>query len=918
MQTPSVNTAGIDFVRDHLAHFPRPDQQAARAIRQWASQRNLDLDPQQVEVVTLHYRPDGAAGYQAVIVQRMTLTQAMLQDWQGESNINFIGALFNAPWAGHFPDGPLRIVDQLPAQGALEPGISHQVFNGLFRRTQPARYDASTHLRLPAEDFQRFVWNQDFHSQYTTLLQQYWDQHSDSHRLALKINFIAACNRQVAQGSLSDAGRRLAWQAANLQQRDPSFRVSPLNVYGYAASDLLCLHSGEGPVVLYLPGNSSPLHEFDSEAAMKDWFAAQCKSRDGRAALARSFALADGPDGLDFSGVDTALEGLGEYPAVHRLPPRRSGLTTDGRWSPLEYVNYRPQRYSPPLEGDLFRCMTERQRQRSLADADFLITSNSEITKAKWRGYLLSSIDLLAPLALVVPELAPIFAVAGMAQFGLGLDQAITARTQAQRAQGVEDIVYGLFNATPLALEVAAKSKAIFSVASENFVFPSLVNERWGYPMSPVSPPRLPDLDVAPYFTRPNTVAPLPDADPAIAASVIRLTAFDGSADTLQASIETYSTSVVYDLEQDAFVREDSLNDVLPQYYIARTGSFDLVRVDPDTRTVTHAMRSASLRALGIDLQIPVDLPAVQLEGASPIPQTLSCLWVGDRAIPADLLDNLGRNAQRLDASQYQMRLYLSEANTTVFEENMRLLGEQAPALTVLPLERQPFFQRFRQSKYHAHYQAALDGNGGVASNFASAADVLRYRLLFEEGGLYMDVDDRLLMPGEYPYVVDGQSIGMPGEAIDQLALVTRPDGLLLPPPMSNQNMGMQCLYNTSFIGSHPANPTLEAISEEIHTRFLASPRFYDSRPRLADDPQGFNRYARQLSALTGPQVFTDIVDRRLPELYLLRQLLNLRALQAMNVVPFVDQARMTQLVQHRLPLNRLAKTGGFHSWARP
>lgn len=75
--------------------------------------------------------------------------------------------------------------------------------------------------------------------------------------------------------------------------------------------------------------------------------------------------------------------------------------------------------------------------------------------------------------------------------------------------------------------------------------------------------------------------------------------------------------------------------------------------------------------------------------------------------------------------------------------------------------EEQPFFHTFSQGNYYAQYQAAIGGNAGVARHYASACDVLRFWLLYREGGLYMDVDDYLLAPGE-PRTLNGK----PGESI--------------------------------------------------------------------------------------------------------------------------------------------------------
>ncbi|WP_449434222.1 dermonecrotic toxin domain-containing protein [Pseudomonas putida] len=916
MSYPNVNASGVQFVREHLSGFPRPDHQAAAAIRAWGAERGQALDPEQVEVITLHYRPDGPLGYLACITDRLTLTQAVLSNWQGETDLNLAGALFGGPWAGSFPNGPVKIVDTLPAPGLWHQGPAYQVFNGLFRTQHPGRYDTTNHLQLAAEQFQKFIWDLDLHSHYKAMLDTYWAGHFDSHRLSCKIAFIAACNKQVQEGSLSDAGRALVWQAAGLATPQTGVRTCALNIYGYTATDLLCITDTRSQfTVLYLPGNSSPLHSFANLDAMRDWFAEQCRDVHKRSALKQYFAQADVPDGLDFSGLDTALSGLGAYPAIHHRSAQRSGFTTDGPWTPREYVHYRPEHYSPPITGDLFHYLAQRQRTRSHEDADFIITSRSQVTKARWRGYLNSAISLLAPLAIVVPELLPILAVGGVAQFGLGLDQAINGKSAQAQAEGVETLAYGLFNAAPLALEGIAKGM-MYRVKSENFVFPSRLNEQWGYPLSPYPAPRFPEAEVAPYFHIPDDIAPLPGADELTAGSVIRSPRYDGQPDRLTACIDTYTVEVIYDLEHDVFYIAQDSNEVSPVGYIARTGSRDL-RPAPPGRVVDNGMRSNTLRALGIDLALPVELPLIPGEGSLPIPKTLSSLWVGDKVISPDLISNLARNASQVKHSGYAYRLFLSNAFPEVFDENMRMLALQAPDLQVLPLEDQPFYQAFRQSKYHAQYQAAMDGNGGVATNFASATDGLRFFMLDHDGGLYMDVDDTILALGEHPQVVDGKALGRAGEAIDQVPLLAPPDGLLLAPPMSNEKMGMNCLYNTSLIGSHPNNPTLKAILEEMHARFQATPDFYDSKPTLASDPQGFYRYAGELSRMTGPRLLTDMVDQRLPLLYRLRQMYNLSCLPKVNIWRYVDPEAGEQATLVFLPLNRFAKVGGSHSWAR-
>lgn len=910
-----VNTAGVHFVRQHLKNFPRPDRAASEAIRSWARKRGQTLNPDRTDVVVLHHQWRHGIGDVGVVVQKMTLTQAVLANWQGESANNLIGAALGEPWAGSFPDSQhITLVDHLDPPGTLENSTGYNVYNGLFRHTADGEYSARTHVQLAAEDFQQFIWNLDFHTAYKAMLDVYWRTSEASHRLAAKIAFITACNSQVASGSLSDDARRLAWRAAGLERAPRPLHSRFLNIYGYGATDLLQISDPDsGQTLLYIPGNAAPLHSFANPASLQDWVASQCRHADTRTALQQHFALADLPDGLDFSGLRTALDGLAVYPAANRLYVNRPGFTTEGVWHPRTYINFKADTYSPLIDGDLFQALTQRQRTRSYEDADYRITSDSDVTKARWRGYINSAINLLAPLAIVVPELAPIFALGGVAQFGLGLDQAINGHGQQDQAAGVGTATFGLLNALPLVHAGLTKSPALFRLKRDGFVMPQEVNGQLGYPLSPLTPPHLPTEDVAPYFHIPDSIAPVAGADPVTVEAINRAPRYDGSLDLLGASVDGYNAEMAYDLETDSFIFEDDINEVTPQHYIAQAGARDLRRVNVQDRLVTDDMRTGTLRALGVDLKLPVQLPHTPLEGARAIPKQFLSLWVGDKVLDPQLLATLGKNAELLRDSPYNLRLYLSTASPAAHAENLRLLAEHAPTVSVLPLEQQPWFESFRAGPYHAQYQAAID-----AGHFSSASDVLRYLMLHSEGGIYMDVDDTLLAAGEHPSTQAGLPSGGPGEALDQIDLSTTDNGLLLYSPMSNEKLGMNCQFNSSLIGSHAGNPTLLAIAEEMRTRYLAEPGFYDSRPSLQDDPAGFYRYASTLNRLTGPGLLTDIVDQHLPALALLRQITNLYAMPRINGGLYIDLSRYREAARQLLPFNRFVRVGANHSWAKP
>ncbi|MFF7708293.1 dermonecrotic toxin domain-containing protein [Pseudomonas sp. NPDC007930] len=923
--TTLLSPSGRQQAYAALTDYPRPDRAAAEAVQAWAQGQGVSLDPDHAEVVTLHYQQHEGQWY-AQVISHASLPQALLANWQGESANNLLGGLFGEPWAGTAPPEAPILVDELPYQHnplAPENGASYAVYNGLYQRTTPASYGPANQLPLSAEAFQAFVWQLDFSSAYRAMLDRYWAARQDAYGFAAKLGLVAACNKQVAEGSLSARGQHLVWQVAGLKpipswealgkapKAYPPALASALNIYGYAASDLLCLYDSESQLaLLYIPGNASPLHEFSSPKALRAWVAEQCKQADTRQALKAHFNLADAPDGLDFSGLDSALAGLADYPHPHHLPPQRPGFTTEGVWDPQVYVNYRPKTYSPLLSGDLGQALATRQQQRSYADAEFLITTRSDVTKAHWRSYVNSALNLLGPLALVVPELAPLFAVGGAAQFGLGLDAAIHGKDAEAQAEGVQGAVFGVLNALPLVHAAGEKAGELFG-AESGFFAPRRVNGQLGYPLSPIDAPHWPQDPFAQAFGPVDTLTAVAGHDQAVARCVTRLGRWTGEQDVLEATIEDRITHVAYDLKRDVFVRVEDLNAVDPIGYVAPPDA--LYQLEPEGATAHPASdesRMATLRALGVDLTLPVDLAGPLLAERSAIPRSVMSLWVGDKLINPTLLSTIGRNAEAFSAAEFRFRLFLSNTHPEAFAQNLQLLAEHAPTLEVVTLEEQPFYARFSESENAAQYRAAL-GEGGGPSNYASASDVLRYPLLHEEGGIYMDLDDSVLPAGS-----PSRSFGRPVLALQALELNTTADGLLLNDAVSNYKLGMREQYNTSIIGSHAGNPTLKAISEEMRQRFDANPAFYQQRPHPAVDPEGFLTYTRELNRLTGPGLFNDIIARLRPELYQLRQVLSLWAFALIDSAEIIPLSDLPTSIDAHLPFTRAMAIGGTESWA--
>ncbi|PVZ13793.1 MULTISPECIES: dermonecrotic toxin domain-containing protein [unclassified Pseudomonas] len=908
-----------------IAELPTPQNAAVAALQEWFKQLGLAVDPSEVNIVTLHYQRYHDQHY-AVVTQLAPLPDAVLAHWKGESANDLIGTLVRSPWAGQPPPDDLLVVAELPATHNpwdLENTNAWSVYNGLYRQATPQQYNSRTHIPVTAEAFTDFIDTLDLHTHYTEQLNQWWSSRRRDYILAMRIAFIAACNRQVGNGSLSAAGQTLAWQVAGiaaipswaslwLEDRPyPVVTVRQLNLYGYVATDILCLENAStGTTLLYIPGNSAPFHEFTDASALHQWVAEQCRQPATRAALAAHFPMDAHPDGLSFSGLGTVMKGLAVWPQPHHFDTQHSGFATSGLWPPSLYVNYKPDTYSPWFTGDVFEALAQRINSRSYADADFAITTDAQASVARWQGYLANTLNLLGPLALLIPEIAPLLVAGGVAQAGLGIDQLLAARNTGQQANAVETISFGLLNAVPSSLAAGAKAGRLFTGRAGGFTRPARINGKLGYPLGPTDPPQLQAQALADYFYPPDPLPPLPQGDPAVAASVFRTPRPGAAQDRLQAIIDGQLTEVLYDLDEDAFVRKGEETFETPCLY--RPASNDtLVAVTEAGHSVSDRQRMATLRALGIDLALPVELHAMVAEPGEEIPHLFSSLWVGDAILPDHLLLNLARNRRVLAQADYRYQLFLSRWNTQAFARNRDLLHSYSAQLQVHVLEDQPWYRQFEHSSLYPFYTQALTAPG---RSYASAADILRYVMLFDQGGVYMDLDDQLMQAGQAMVHSQAGAVVEQADALASVALRAPADDLLLFAPLNHEGLGMHAAYNTSLIGSHAGNPVLRAISDRIMQRLRQRPDFYQSRPAPTEGA-AFNAWARLLSDTTGPLVFNEVIKERCSGLYQLQQAINLMGCPHI-IGDQIDQQLFEQVALKKWPFVRFAMVGHANSWA--
>ena len=468
-----------------------PAAYADRMIRQrWGS----NIDPRSTRLVTLHY---DYAGHEAApgqpkqgrVAHVMSLTDALLDNYQvvgdNRPGENAFG-LYTPPRTG-------PAIEISNATGNLPAGLGHSTYEGIYRQPQSARYAAENQVTeiTPAE-FKQWAWQLRFKEKYRDYLRGVWPAdttvtETDANRRALlKTTFVKTAFIQRAENTLTAGGLKLALQAAGIDPRQQwedvtrqqlqqgiipaNIAVAPLTVDGHAAVDIWSFRDRDSNrTLLYIPGNSSPLHEFDNPSALQSWIAAQAKDLVKREALLTHFTPADTEDhGHLFwktTGVRSVLDGIAAYPQMRGIdrqqyagaiyPHHRPG--PDEVWDPARYVQL-PEA-SPATEP--FAQMALGVKKSMLAMVD-TIRDNADVRWDNLDWYIRSTLRLVeSPAALPLTlEFPMAFAFAGLIDAGYATSQALNGKTPEERKAGANRAAFGLFNALPVIAGVGAALEA--------------------------------------------------------------------------------------------------------------------------------------------------------------------------------------------------------------------------------------------------------------------------------------------------------------------------------------------------------------------------------------------------------------------------------------------------------------------------
>lgn len=466
---PPHNSSDIaDFIKNSAQQMLTPAQKTSKIIADSLQKKfNLTLNPDNTYIVTTNYdisRPVPPGGK---ILNTITLSDAALAN---EQSINKKDEtlppenLYRKTL--HYMNGGIFIYDNIKKTVYTKPTYEY-----IVRSTLPPRApDLSSKVPITPQQFRELVWDTALIAPYKEYLDTFWSTHEKSYAQLGKIAFAQAAYTQTQEGSLSEQDARLVMRAAGLPPgkpwletsvrnleatyaKDPTLEAGLLSINGDTSTDLMYIIDktvrldAKGKKIkttlLHIPGNSSPIHRFDSPEAMKTWLADQAAHPAKRSALLMHFTKNDQDNKFFSDGVEQSLIGLGGWTESQK--PNWLGFTGFNAWDPQRYITLEP------VAGDPFKTITRHHKERSYADADHDITTDGDVIKTaviKVAEATTAAALMMTPLVFVMPEvgvaLDVIYVGAGLTQAGIGIDDLAHGKSS-----GTDRLVFGVLNAVP-------------------------------------------------------------------------------------------------------------------------------------------------------------------------------------------------------------------------------------------------------------------------------------------------------------------------------------------------------------------------------------------------------------------------------------------------------------------------------------
>jgi hypothetical protein len=183
--------------------------------------------------------------------------------------------------------------------------------------------------------------------------------------------------------------------------------VRALDVDGYVATNILRFVAPKGRQIVYMPGETVAFKVLETATDMHYWMLQQMNEEGARQGFMTHFSLADR------HAIDKNITDI-----MNRL------VSTWGKYD-HHLINQKNQ----VITGDAFSWLSNSTQNAMFAEAELSLTSNGDLRKKLWIGYLSAGLKVFGPMAVVGWPIALPVVGASIASLGLNIDQAVNGKT---------------------------------------------------------------------------------------------------------------------------------------------------------------------------------------------------------------------------------------------------------------------------------------------------------------------------------------------------------------------------------------------------------------------------------------------------------------------------------------------------------
>jgi len=288
-------------------------------------------------------------------------------------------------------------------------------------------FNETNEVRLHGNDVLKYFWSVDISTSYTERLKVFWNDSGSDFRSLAKCNFLIKAVQARDKRQLSDEDFQFVTNAAigpftwpaslqMLQSQHPGADcIRTLDVAGYASNHILRFLAPKGRQIIYLPGETNGFQVLETATDMHFWMLLRMNKENARQLFMTHYSLADRQD------IATNITDI-----MNRLV---------GTWGTHDHHLINQE--NRVIAGDVFTWLRDSTKDSMVAEAELTLTSNGDLRKKLWIGYLSAGVKVFGPLAVVGwPVALPVIG-ASIANMGLNIDQAVNGKTAEERKAGI-------------------------------------------------------------------------------------------------------------------------------------------------------------------------------------------------------------------------------------------------------------------------------------------------------------------------------------------------------------------------------------------------------------------------------------------------------------------------------------------------